>query len=217
MSPMQTHLGPAPREFHAGEFALVIALAFGLSLVASLSAALSYSGRPVEFGDPALAGTLVYEALFGAIIAAVLRARGWKGRDFAIHPSRGSTILGLALAAFVLAAWSLIEAAIGKVPVALTGTLPWILAVSIVNPLFEELLVLGYVVQSLRGRFGLVVAVNASIAIRVAYHLYEGPLAVIPIVLFAVLVTATYVKLGRLWPAIVAHAVVDFVGLSLDT
>jgi membrane protease YdiL (CAAX protease family) len=89
-----------------------------------------------------------------------------------------------------------------------------VLAVSLLNPMFEELLVLAYVVQSMRKRFGLMTAMNVSIAIRLMYHLYQGPLAVIPIALFGVLVTVVYVRLGRLWPVVVAHALLDLVGLS---
>jgi membrane protease YdiL (CAAX protease family) len=55
-----------------------------------------------------------------------------------------------------------------------------------------------------------------SVAIRLAYHLYQGPLAVIPIALFGVIVTVVYVRMGRLWPAIVAHGILDFVGLLAD-
>jgi membrane protease YdiL (CAAX protease family) len=83
-----------------------------------------------------------------------------------------------------------------------------------VNPVFEELFVLGYVVQSLRKTFSLTLAVNVSVAIRLSYHLYEGPQAVIPIAIFGLMVTFAYVRLGRLWPIIVAHAILDFLALS---
>jgi membrane protease YdiL (CAAX protease family) len=53
-----------------------------------------------------------------------------------------------------------------------------------------------------------------SLAIRLTYHLYQGPLAVIPIAFFGVVMTLVYVRMGRLWPAIVAHGLLDFVGLS---
>lgn len=213
---MKTHLGPPTREFDAGEFLLVVALAFGLSIVGSLSAAFTYSGRPIEFGDAEVASVVAYEAVIAPIVWLVLRRRGWKWSDFAVHASRGSTIFGILVALAVLAAWYAFEAAFGKVPATLSATLPWILAVSIANPLFEELLVLAYVVQALRGRFGLTTAFNVSVAIRLLYHLYQGPLAVIPIALFGVVVTVVYVRMGRLWPAVVAHGLLDFVGLTIE-
>ena len=210
---MKTHLGPPPRPFNGGEFALVIAFAFGLPLLGSLVAALSYDGRPSVFGDAELLFTLAYELGVGAVVGLVLWMRGWKWRDFAVHYSNGMTVLGLVLAGAVFAAWTGIEAAAGKVPVDVNaGPLP-IIAVSIVNPWFEELLVLSYVVQALRERFGMATAVNVSLAIRVAYHLYEGPHAIIPIALFGLVATVVFVRIGRLWPVVVMHAALDFTAL----
>lgn len=211
---METHLGPPHRDFNAGEFVLVISLAFGLAIIGSLAAALSYSNQPVEFGDAGLVGTLAFELVIGTVLWLILRAREWKWSDFSVHYSNGTTILGLLIGAITLIVWCVFEWLFGKVPSAVSGTMPLVLAVSVVNPLFEELLVLGYVVQSMRKRFGLVTAMNVSIAIRLLYHLYQGPLAVIPIALFGVLVTLVYVRMGRLWPAIVAHGAVDFTALA---
>jgi len=194
----------------------VIALAFGLAILGSLDAALSYSGREIVIGDKELLATVLYELLFGAVIFFLLRHRGWKWADFAVHASKGSTILGVMLAVAVLLAWLVIEAVIGKVPSVANAGLATVTLVSIVNPAFEEILVLAYVVQAMRKRFGLTTAVNVSVAIRLAYHLYQGPLAVIPIALFGVIVTVVYVRMGRLWPAIVAHGILDFVGLLAD-
>ncbi len=211
---MKTYLAPPTREFHGGEFALVIALAFGLWITASLDAAFAYRNQPVEFSDAALLGTLGYEVVVGAVLAFVLRARGWTWNELSVHYSPGTTLVGVFLAIATLAAWWAFGEAFGWVPHELTGSIPVVAAVSIVNPLFEELIVLAYVVQAMRKRFGLFMAMNVSIAIRLAYHLYQGPMAVIPIALFAVVATIAYVRLGRLWPVIVTHAILDFVALA---
>jgi uncharacterized protein len=216
MAAMKTHLAPPTREFDAGEFALVIVLAFGLSILGSLAAAFDYTGQPIEFGDAQIASVMAYEAVIAPVVWLVLRRRGWKWSDFAVYASKGSTIFGILVALGVLAVWYAFEAAFGKVPATLTATAPWIVAVSVANPVFEEMLVLGYVVQALRGRFGLTAAFNVSVAIRLLYHLYQGPLAVIPIAFFGLVVTFVYVRMGRLWPAIVAHGILDFVGLTWD-
>ncbi len=214
MAAMKTHLGEPTRDFDASEFVLVVALAFGLSILGSLSAALSYTGSPVNFGDAELIAGIVFELITAPIVWLVLRNRGWKWSDFAVHYSPGSTILGIILAVGILAVWMAFEAAFGKVPSVISAGLVSITLVSIVNPLYEELLVLGFVVQALRKRFGLTTAFNVSLAIRVAYHLYQGPLAVIPIAFFGVVTTLVYIRMGRLWPCIVAHAILDFVALA---
>ena len=60
------------------------------------------------------------------------------------------------------------------------------------------------------------IAFNVSLALRVPSHLYQGPLGVIPIAVMAIVFTLVYVKMGRLWPVIVAHGLLDFVGLAFD-
>jgi membrane protease YdiL (CAAX protease family) len=210
---LKTHLGPPTREFDALEFALVVGIAFGLMIVGSLAAALSYDNKPLVFGDSELLGTIVYELIAAAVVWPILRSRKWKLTDFAIHYSRGSTLLGFIVAAAILVTWWLMELVMGSVPNEPSASVAMIALVSVLNLLFEELLVLGYVVQALRGRFGLVTAMNVSLAIRLSYHLYQGPMAVLPIAVFGVMVTLLYVRLGRLWPVIVAHALIDFVAL----
>ncbi len=212
---MKTHLPLPTREFSGGEFSLVIALAFGMSLVASLSMAFNYQGRPIVFNEQGLIFTVAYEIFFGAVIGVVLRARQWRWNDFAVHFSPGTTALGLVLGIGMIAASAAFEAIVGKVPTAVTASPGWIAAVSVVNPWFEELFVLGYVVQSMRKRFGLVTAMNVSLAIRIAYHLYQGPGGVIPIAVYALVATILYVRLGRLWPVIVMHGLLDFVPLMM--
>jgi len=52
-------------------------------------------------------------------------------------------------------------------------------AESIVNPIFEEVLVCGYVIRALEHTRSIAFAVKASVAIRVSYHLYQGAIDVL--------------------------------------
>ena len=85
---------------------------------------------------------------------------------------------------------------------------------AIVKALFEEILVCGYVIQSLRGRFGVALAVNASIAIRMSFHLYQGPGAFLSFAVFGLIFSLFYIRTGRLWPLIVAHALLAAIELA---
>ena len=84
-----------------------------------------------------------------------------------------------------------------------------IIAVSILNPIFEESVLSGYVVTALKRRTTWQVAVAASVALRVLCHIYQG-FGAIFIVLFGFVLAAWYVRYGRLWPLIVAHVFYDF-------
>src|SRR5258708_22890598 len=90
---MRTHLGPPTRDFDGAEFGLVIALAFGLSIMGSLSAAISYHGGPIQFGDAELIAALVLELITAPVVWLVPRSPGWKVSEFRLHASRGSTSL----------------------------------------------------------------------------------------------------------------------------
>jgi len=56
-------------------------------------------------------------------------------------------------------------------------------------------------------------AVNISAGIRVAYHLYQGPMAVLAIVPYARIAAVWFARTKRLAPLIVAHALMDFIAL----
>ncbi len=93
------------------------------------------------------------------------------------------------------------------VPVALA------VVVSIVNAIFEEGFVVGYVMSAFRDRWSPLVCVNVSVAIRLLYHLYQGPLGVMSIIPTGLIFSYWYLRTGRLWPLVVAHALLDLIGL----
>ena len=54
-----------------------------------------------------------------------------------------------------------------------------IVLVSTVNPIFEETLVCGYIVTALGSRRKSWMGIGVSAAIRLLYHLYQGPMGII--------------------------------------
>jgi membrane protease YdiL (CAAX protease family) len=89
-----------------------------------------------------------------------------------------------------------------------------VVAASLVNPLFEEVFVCGYLVTLGKESNRLTAGMNISIGLRLAYHLYQGSAGVLGILPFGFLMALWYSRTGRLWPVIVAHAVTDFAGLA---
>ena len=73
---------------------------------------------------------------------------------------------------------------------------------------------LGYVVKALEGRTTLVTALSVTVGVRLIYHLYQGPLGVASIVPIGFIFGWFYIKYGKLWSVIVAHALMDFIGLT---
>lgn len=60
----------------------------------------------------------------------------------------------------------------------------------------------------------LATAVAISIAIRLSYHLYQGIQGVLTVLPIGLLFGIWFARTRQLWPLIVAHAIIDFVGLA---
>lgn len=221
---MQHNLGPSRREFFAPEFLLVVLLAFGLFAAASVRALFGpLTGRAaLLFDDQHVWTLLTYQVGVAPVIAYILWERGWRWPDFAVRVTPRGVLqgFGLAIVAFMLTrASSMLSSSLAQHPSpfslvavpAATGVVPMagMLLAAIVKAMFEEILVCAYVVQSLRGRFGIAFAVNASIALRMSFHLYQGPAAFLVFAVLGLVFTFFYVRTGRLWPLIVAHAVIE--------
>ena len=216
------------------EFVLVIGIAFGWAILTSVLSLLY--GHTVEqapssgstFGKGHLYGVVITELICIPVIAAVLYVRGWRLKDFPMGIGKAATALGLLIA---VGAWVLnmviytgleqlfpaMRAGLDGVEAYRPSNPPDFVAVyilSIVNPVFEEVVVCGYVIPTLSRRFGPTTAVNVSVVIRGLYHLYQG-VAALPFHLAYGLIQAyTYVRVGKLWPLIVSHALLDFFALA---
>jgi membrane protease YdiL (CAAX protease family) len=68
-------------------------------------------------------------------------------------------------------------------------------------------------VVALKQRKGFWTAVNVSLAVRLTYHLYQRAVGVVDIAPIGLIFRICYARSGRLWPLIVAHALIDILSL----
>jgi len=209
----------------ASEFAVVILGAFGYFIFTSYVAHLQRSGN--NLSDVRLEYLILHELIVGAALAVFLLARGWSLKRIGLAPTLKDTGVGLLLVAVNWVAWgaiwilvagfsqSTIQAAKEVTTVsAAPGIALWIVALaSLVNGTFEETFVCGYVITALKDRSTPWTAINISVGITLLYHLYQGPIGLMFVVLTGVSFGYWYAQTGRLWPPIVAHAVIDFLAL----
>jgi membrane protease YdiL (CAAX protease family) len=207
------------------EFAIVVTAAFGYFIFRSLSEVFAPSPHGV-ISETHLRFLLVYEPITLIIIFAFLYSRGWSLQriGFAPSPKESFVGLGLALAAYVgyVVVWLIatsVSSQFGQAAHDMAFVTPGfsfatVVTVSIVNPVFEEVLLCGYVVSALTKSESAWTAINVSVGIRLLCHLYQGSLGVIGIIPLGLIFAWWYVKYGRLWPVIVAHAVFDLTGLA---
>ena len=216
---------PRDRRASAAEIAAVLGIPNVLVIASSIAQLVILGSSRIHFGDDRLVLLLVEELVFAAVAVPCLYRRGWRLRDMTA-PAR---LLDLARAFFLfvgsllayyvifvsvaIVARSIAESAgsqqfVGRVSVGL------VLLISTVNPLFEEFLFLGYGYTALALRLGPWPATGISIALRTAAHAYQGRLAILAILPVAIVFTVYYRRVGRIWPLVLAHAALDFLGMA---
>jgi uncharacterized protein len=228
------------------EIAVVLAVTFGLSAYTALlelieGVLLGLAGRtvalnprrsPFDLIDLGLHLASVFQLLaWGALGLYLLWRSGIGPRQLGLgRPAwRGDVLGGLGLAAliglpglgFYLLA-RLLGLSAHVEPAELYDTwwrIPVLLGLAFANGWAEEIIVVGFLLTRLRelGRTPMAALVISSL-LRGAYHLYQGYSAGLGNVVMGLVFGYVYLRTGRLWPLIIAHALIDavaFVGYSL--
>jgi membrane protease YdiL (CAAX protease family) len=205
------------------EFLIVIGLTYGVAISRQLLALHPHKLQDV-FTNARLLRLVIFELFAGGLALAVLRFNGRRLSDhdmkFKVATVGEAFLLFLAtmLADYVVYDLVLYSAGLAETQPALTKpfglSFPVVVLVSLVNPLFEEGILLAYVIPTLRSQ-GLKTALGVSLFLRLATHLYQGPQAEIGILLTGLLFFFYYWRTQKIWPPVLAHAMLDFLGLRL--
>jgi membrane protease YdiL (CAAX protease family) len=169
--------------------------------------------------------TAVVEVLALALpLGAFLRRRGWRWVDMSDPVVPRDVVRGAGLwlytaliyYGFRLALWLVWPSATGEaVAIEVSGTFSWIpmLFAAVLDPIAEELLWLGYILNALRHR-GVWFAAVVSIGFRTMVHAYQGPMALVGVLPLGILYTRYYLRTHRLAPVVVAHIIQDLLAFS---
>jgi uncharacterized protein len=206
------------------EFLVVVLAAFGYFSIGSVLSLLYKSHKVVIRGED-LTFLLVYEITVLLVLGWFLKKRGWTLAQFGVTPSWRSTVMGVYLipATYVMYApiWITLELLFPEIQsisqskvLIVSGISLWeIISVSVINPIFEEFFVCGYIIHSLKKSKNLWIAVMMSTFIRTLYHLYQPIQSIVAIVSIGLVFGFFYARTNRLWSVVVAHAIFDFWGL----
>jgi len=201
------------------EFVIVIVGAFGLFISGSVYQALLQP--TIDASDAGFGWLLGYELALLALLGSFLHVRGWTPGRLGLGFHARDWLVGAVLMVAVMVAYNALAVTASllfplKRPV-ISGTtsvnLMNFVTLSVVNPIFEEVFVCGYVVTTLRKSRGAWTAINASTTIRLLYHLYQGAFGVIGIVPTGLIFAWWFASTGRLWPAIFAHGLLNLIAL----
>lgn len=156
------------------------------------------------------------------ILSIILGLRGWKLSDLNIRFTKDNFYFGVLIVlinyVICLFMYSMFSSLLGgdtfsNVKFESEMTLISAIIVSIVNPLFEELIVIVYVFKSMEKRHDVFFVISLSAFLRLSYHLYQGPIAAISVLPLGLLFAYIYHRWRSLLPLIVAHGIMDFLGL----
>lgn len=204
----------------SGELVLINLIAFGPF---ALRSALELMERKtaIVFDDHRALSIAGIELLCGTIAVLILRARGWKLSDFGLRITMPQTIFGMLLligGVITISGFSYIVGAVTNTdPEGATSfeaklTWPVLIALTLINPLYDELLVVAYNIRAAESH-GPAFAITLSATIRFICHLEQGPVTATTILPLGIIFAAVYWRWRALWPLVVAHGVLDFMGM----
>ena len=215
------------------EFLVVVSWAFGLPIFTSIMALASggevtaATGGKLVFNNSALLNVVVFELVQSVFLVWFLKVRGWTLEKLGLAITwRGTgwgwmllvTTYVMAMGVQTIADWTIpahMQAAAQQFPAADKHlSMQLVFIASTVNGIFEEVFVAGYIITALREKRGVWTAINVSTVVRLLYHLYQGPLGIMTVVPVGLLYGYFFARTRQLWPLVLAHVLLDIVGLS---
>lgn len=206
-----------------GEAGLLVVIAFGWFIAASLEAVAKGFPTSGSFSDSSLVSILVLEFTFGSIALVFLRIRGHSIQQLLPTPSWKGCLVGALLCGAGMLAWFLVAQAFPRSeqeaqPIAEIAAnarpSPLVaIALSMFNGLYEETFLLGYLVRAFESS-GASFALGLSLLVRVLYHLYQGPIGAVSVLVFGLVISYYYWRTKALWPSVFAHTLADAIALA---
>lgn len=199
------------------EFCLVIFIGFGITTAGTLLWLIDHvSAVPAPPTDLRLDNASVVEGVILrlvtlGIILWIGNIRGWSLKAFGLRLSWKNTAAGVLLFLAFLVIQRILGFAIREIfhgtvdfHRAIAMTLPFVILICVVNPVFEEALECGYFFQALQ-RHGMWTPVFASAAFRSFLHASMGINGVVFMFAEGLLHGFVYWRWRQLWPLILAH------------
>jgi membrane protease YdiL (CAAX protease family) len=208
-----------------GEFLFIVIVAFGWPIFGSLFHLFFDFDRP-SITPSGLPRLIVSEVVLFTLLGLVLRQGGWTPARLGATFHRSDPIVAIVLLMVVLFTPNLLWQLIAMISPKLASSasqvpIVWghfellpVALTSLVNPIFEETFLCGYLITYLKNTTNPSTAVSVSVAVRLTCHLYQGAAGVVGIAPMALVFACWFARTGRLWPLVICHALQDFVALA---
>lgn len=204
------------------ELLIVVVFAFGYFMLTSIKAFFfPVPGGPIS--ELHLLTLLSYEAFLMLVLVKFLAIRGWGLKSYGMKPKAIDFLIGVGLylgqTLVLFIVWTILNVVAPGISAharnLVSGDIDvfMVIAISLLNPIFEEMFVCGYLITALKKSHSATYAINFSMAVRLIYHLYQGTAGIVNITILGFIYAFWFARTGRLWPLIVTHALTDFIGL----
>ena len=194
------------------EFLFVFIVAWVPNILAAV-AWFAFQPEPVAVDQDAIWSGIFFEAVILAIVLPVLRLRGWTWARLGLSWRQRDLVAGLGIAIALTVVFQLLDLAAGggQDPISIAPHLDplQVLAFSLLNAFFEEVLLIGYIVGLAGERGRMVDGIWSTVAIRFLCHVYQGIWVAFEVAGMGVAFGYVYARTRRLWPLIIAHAAYD--------
>jgi uncharacterized protein len=205
------------------ELTIVLGITYGLMVFPALWHAMgSRTLSPLIVSDGRMGFLVLFELFTGGLGLLVLWLNGWHRADLGLACSFRDCGMGvlmfLAVMFFHYLTFSTIRWLAPDSPLlqgrGVSGhvSFPMLILVCVINPLFEEGILLGYVMKVLRPQ-GFGVACGISLLLRLSTHLYQGPFAVVSILPVGLIFSAYFWRTNKIWAVVFAHMFLDLLPL----
>lgn len=212
------------------ELIVVLTIAFGFFIFQSL--ANIHSGPRPFWAEGILYFIIVPELVFGGVCIALLHARQKRVRDYGFQPSIAQGLTGVG---FFACSWAIWIAALYLVALTQTGwqepqdplvippieinafSIAVMCMLVVINSLFEEFFVTGYLMRSLCDMGRPTLAIGLSVLVRTSYHLYQEPAGWISTAMLGLLFSVYYLARKQLFALVVAHGLINGIGFLLGS
>lgn len=159
---------------------------------------------------------VILEIIILLFISVFLEFRKWKLKDFNLHFTWTLPLIAVVLVASRLSIGGILRLVfewsgcdLGQpIDLRLEASLMSCFLVIIVNSIYEEVLLLGYLFKRLE-KFHPLIVILISMMIRESYHLYQGWYRLPMGISLGLVYGWYYYKYKKLWPPIMAHGITN--------
>ncbi len=201
------------------EVFIVLILGFGLFIYSSTTAILenSVTSNTKTYNSYDFIFIIVYEVIMLTIIACFLKYRQWTYKDFNLDFS--IKMVGVAILLVIIRETTgafITKSLIGlnilnpetlhDPSIALQSNIVSMALIAVVNSIYEEILLIGYLFRRFE-KYHPAVVIAISFVVRASYHTYQGWMNMPMVFVLALVFGIYYIRYKKLWPLIIAHGI----------